>query len=532
MATFRATLALFLLAGAMAIKVAPERATTAMAEAQVSAVALLQVSSERKAEALLDSVAHTKPRNPNPASWFGGFSDGESTYTYGGTLGGRNVNPEINVLGGWEPSHQDPSNDQVRSAKWFMETKSGGPREAWQTLSSVEHGNMAGNRVQTGTWFGGTGHTEQQDYILASGFANEKSSIPASWFDGHVEQLDGFGREKMPGLESPRNYLDWEEKSVNTSLSCKGPGCMANATLTAPFDAQREVFKNCRLSVFFHPTDFDDQYSGERVEWVQVNNKQVSFNCHPFQAGCNKTAQRPLLPCVSDLSIDHLMPATGSLAIAAKIPKVVDECPYNGNLLSAVPMVTCLVSKKPPSPNKSALKGKPVTVKMDKHEENCVTRMPLQCATRGCASEISIPIKPKCVKAGPCMLSINVSQTDYDETEGNAELIEYIKVEGKEVSSKVKPGKNPCTATWKGGKSGNRTAYSFVALTNHAVNASSGKVLVEGKISEFVDECASNGYLFDALAEVTCGKKTAMFLQQKAVVDAKPRRNPLRGNGS
>lgn len=287
---------------------------------------------------------------------------------------------------------------------------------------------------------------------------------------------------------------------------------MANISLLAPFDHTKEIAKNCRFSIFFHPTDFDDQYSGERVEWVHVNGKVVSSNCRPMSGGCNETAQRPLVPCVNDVPIDHIMKENGDLSIAAKIPKVVDECPYKGNLLSGVPMVTCLVQTKPALPQLP----KPVMVKPKPPPAlNCVTRVPLQCATRGCAAEVLIDVGKACgFHSGQCKLSVNVSQTDYDNDDGTNELIEYIKVAGKEVASKLKPGKNPCKTKWKGAAA-TTASYDFSALTDHAVEVTNGVFSVGGKISQYVDECASNGYLFDSLAEVTCKPEKASLLSQR-----------------
>jgi len=302
-------------------------------------------------------------------------------------------------------------------------------------------------------------------------------------------------------------------------------------SLLAPFNFNTEMFKNCRLSVFFHPTDFDDQYSGESVEWLQVGGVQVKTACHPQKDGCNQTAARPLIPCVEEEPIDLIMPKNGDLKIGAKIPDYVDECPYQGNLLSAVPVVTCLVAPihnvgtegVPPVP----VPLKPVTLLSD--NMTCVTKMPLQCATKGCASEIAIPVNSTCSGLGQCLLSIKVQQTDYDNMDGTAELIEYIKVNGQGAVSKLKPpnGKNPCKTKWSG-KNLTASEMSFMALSDHALNITNGKVLVEGKISKFVDECASDGYLFNAEATVTCSKpggKTSL-LQKEA---SAPRRK-LRGD--
>jgi hypothetical protein len=486
---------------------------------------LLQKDTILNKDALLQEDAdmararHTKAQaaDPNPARWFGDFSQAESTDTVDGALAGRGVNPALNVLDGWDPQqgNGNMARDETRPSYWFEETPSGGSKQAWQTFYPPERESIAGNRVEPGQWFLGTGGTRQQDYVEADS-GDMKHQIPASWFDSEVQQLDGFGRQKLAGLGSPRNYLDWEERSVNTTLECKDPGCTANVSLIAPFDFNKEMVKNCKLSVFFRPTDFDNQYSGESVEWVQVNNHHVTANCRPMAGGCNKTAQRPLLPCVNSVAIDHIVPTNGRLYVAAKIPKVVDECPYTGGtngpmMLSAVPMVTCLVSPKP----SNLQVPKPVNSFWHPDNSTCVTRMPLQCSTRGCASEIVIPVNQTCASLGQCKLSINVTSTDYDGDEKSVELIEYIKVksetngEWKALKSNLKSDakvKNPCKPEWANGVPIKDSDKIFSAVKDEPVNASTGLVFIEGKISEYVDECASNGYLLDAVAEVTCTK--------------------------
>jgi len=313
---------------------------------RASAGSAVMALPERSAEALLqaDSTqadSDSKLRPPNPAAWFGGFAEGESTYDQDGKLAGRSVNSQIGILDGWNPQQDNPMYDQAKASEWFQESRSGGHKQAWQTFYPATQASMAGNSAHIGAWFEGKGGTWQQEYLsqkaIEGGLGTHETrsrNIPASWFDSSVEQLDGYGRAKSPGANGLRNFLDWEERSVNTTLECTAPGCIANVSLLAPFKSDTEIFKNCRLSVHFRPTDFDDWYSGEFVEWVQVNNKQISSKCRPHADGCNQTAQRPLLPCVDDISIDLLMPSNGDLKISAKISESVDECPYQGNAVS------------------------------------------------------------------------------------------------------------------------------------------------------------------------------------------------------
>jgi hypothetical protein len=269
--------------------------------------------------------------------------------------------------------------------------------------------------------------------------------------------------------------------------------------------------------MFFHLTDFDQEYSAESVELVTVNKRVVTARCEPgpLVSGCKEIVQRPLVSCVNDVSIDHLMEKNGSLELLAKIADVVDECPYDGNLLSSVPMVTCMVSSKF---TEEVLSPEPL------QETDCSMMMPLRCTTRGCASEINLAINRECHLdqiEDTCTVNINVSQTDFDNQDGSSELIEYIMINGEKVAEGLNPGQNPCKeAMQKGDNSAlqlDRAAHTFQALKDHEVkinkdgnNGTVGTVIVEAKISKFVDECASNGYLLDAVAHLHCKPKATI----------------------
>jgi hypothetical protein len=462
---------------------------------------------------------HAKMRGPPPAGFFGDFSQGESTFTYDGTLANRNENPMVEVLDGWTPQQSTPSSKSVKSAQWFEESKGGGYKSAWQTDYPAMPNSNVGNQVSNGAWFQGTGTVWQQDYKPAATLASSET-IPASWFDSAVSQIDGFGRDKYPGYgqENPRWYLYWEERSVNTSLTCADPGCTANSSLSLPFSPDTEMAKNCKLSVLFHPTDFDDQYSGEKVDWVQLDGKQIMSNCHPMDHGGNATAFKPLLPCVEGLPID--VDGKSSISVAAKIPEVVDENKYNDNLLSGVSVITCMVTSKTqvnPQP-------KPETVSLTK--DYCTFDYPLQCPTRGCAAQIAIPIGRYCLELmGGCTMNITVNQTDFDNKDGTVEALEYIKVDGTELVSNVLTdgtGQNPCKSAFDGTPVPT-TDLVYKAVTSHALTwdpskNSNGTIIVEGKISQYVDECASNGYLLDAIASITCSGKEPKYASSPALL--------------
>ena len=117
-------------------------------------VVLLQTEAGRlKSESKMRS--NTKGAISNPAGWFGDESEGESTYTYDGTLAHRNLNPEIDVMDGWDPNPTslNLAAEKVRNEEWFHETESGGYKQAWQSFFPPLPASTPGSEVQTGQWF-------------------------------------------------------------------------------------------------------------------------------------------------------------------------------------------------------------------------------------------------------------------------------------------------------------------------------------------------------------------------------------------
>jgi hypothetical protein len=446
--------------------------------------------------------AHTKTgtrRSQNPPEWFDDFEQGESTYTHDGTLADPELNKFIVVRDGWNPHQKNPYQIGTVPSEFFEETPGGGPKNAWQTFYPESPGKEA-----TGKWFRGTGGLWQQEYIGQRQSAG--AHLKPAWFDSAVAQNDEFSRMKYPDFKSPRMDIDWEERSVNTTLTCDKPGCIANSSITAPFDPSTELAKDCQISVFFHPTDFENEFEGERVEYVQINDKPFAARCHPYADGCNATATRPLLPCVSSVPLDMVLPENGVLVVSAKISDVVDECPYQGNYLSAVPVVTCMVTSK----------TKAAAIKAPDKIENgtCTVQAPLQCTQKGCSSKVSIPVSETCASQGTCKLSINVTQTDYDNGDGTPELIQYIKVGETNMTLEEdgsKSGQNPCKSKWSGTNlTQDQLVFSALndfELENITKNSTvdQRRVIIEAKISKYVDECASDGYLLDAMATIVCG---------------------------
>lgn len=447
----------------------------------------------------LQAAARAKAAATGPLSgmWFG--SQGESTPDAG--VGERRMQGGHD---GWEYGADNPyaSAADGRSATFYTETASGAWKEAWQTNYPASHPTGAWRLTDGGHW------EEDYNHVRKMG----PTKIRSAWFDASVANRDEYGRLRAPDPDSPERNLFWEERAVNTTLTCDTVGCTGAAFLQA-FDPSREEVSHCKLSFFLHPTDFDDLYSGERLTWIKVNDQVVNTDCFPMISGCNEASQAPLYPCVQDLVLDSILDASGVVNVSAQISDTVDECPYEGHLLAAVPMVTCQVIPKATSPP-TAVATVPLPVPaMDLGAPTFApvsTAMPLRCMERGCVAHTSL-VPDRETEAlfrtlpVQCLMSVTLYQTDFDGEEGTPELLEYLRVNESTVLSDFAPGSNPCRSSWFGTPLP-ADKMSISLLRNQDVTALylGGGLNIDGKITEFVDECAHNGYLLDGLVELRC----------------------------
>lgn len=443
-----------------------------------------------------------------PAGWFGGFSEHESTYSRDGE-GVLEENPERAVM--FRPAVESPGvlasgTDNGLPDYWFHESPSGGPNAAWQThyppLSGV-----------TGSWFdmnsqlGGrlpwmktpAGRWQQVYKPPFATFAKTQSMAKdAAWFDTRVEDYDAFGRNREPRQRPARRYLEWKQIGPKTcTLECKKPGCSATCKIDVYKPPVAET--KCEMSFGVHPTDFDDEACEETVEWVSINNETVTTHCDPGTRGCMPPAATNtsvIFPCIRTMDVTkELAEGKGSLTVAAKISKLVDECPLaNGALLSGVANVTCwtlmprattttsTTTTPPPNPNKC----------------------PLQCKPCGCTASCVLTLEPMNKTGHKCLLEVSVRQTDFESPE---EVVEWIRVNNNTIKTQCKPGKNQCLQ-----KKAAATSFvhdRFPCISGHDVTSllvfnDVTSIEVSAKISEMVDECPSNGYYLDGFAEVVC----------------------------
>lgn len=471
--------------------------------ADVSADAITQKAS---------SVQHGKAQNPLPSGWFGDFAQDESTYTPQG-LDASKDDPGWAVRYGKDPSLESPfTNPQVFKSEFFQESESGGSKAAYQTNYPSLSSGIAGNRATPENDWRQTPSGWVQDYRPERKF--EAGPARADWFDNSVAQVDGFSRQLTPSGHDGLSFADsdWKERSVNTTISCKAPGCTATSSLQL-FATDKEEARNCKLSIHIHPTDYDDDFGAEHVEHWKVNGYVAARECNPRARGCNSTAEKPLYPCLNSFDVDKVVNTAGSLVIEGKNSIMVDECPYKSNLLSGVAMATCMIRSKSTA---GAL------LNQTKGDKNATTSMftmadmlgegVMKCDKPGCTATTHVYFSPAiALNGGKCTMNVSVHQTDFDDALGLPEQIDFIQVEGKNITTgPLQPGKNPCNERYKGT---NVTADSliFSAVKEYDITqlikdsaGIAGALKVSGKISDQVDECGHEGNLLFGNVTIRC----------------------------
>jgi len=313
---------------------------------------------------------------------------------------------------------------------------------------------------------------------------------------------------------------------VEGSITCKDPGCEASTTLQV-FDPSTERASQCKLSFNVHPTDFDDEYSGERVRFIKAGGALVQGDCFPVVSGCNASSGASTFSCLEDFPVDNLIDESGNLSISAAISDVVDECPFEGNLLSSVPIVECLISPlhpptttPPPYPSEESstsspepayptvLPVAPVVPDAIRPIQTLDLSLLLRCPARGCTASGHFQLSNESVKLlKKCTLGVKVNQTDFDGDDGTLEQIEFLRINDVAAAEHVSPGSNPCRIQWSG-QAVPPENQTFTLLENKDVTddikEANGTLKLEVKITDKVDECAYQGYLLSGSAAMTC----------------------------
>lgn len=502
------------------------------------------------------SALHSASKDLSPeAGFFDAFSDGESTWDADGSdLDGRAVEERIAV---------GPDNGQtmptLEPPKWFHETESAGPTEAWQTYGlnpddvhpysdAPAWTEIVGGKVQQG-WY-------NQETLADFMPVKENVKEPA-WFETRVDTADGYGRPRQPSTKSALHYVEWNETKRSVKLTCDKPGCTANATLQILGNTSVMEYKLCKLSVMLHATDFDDEYSRETLEWLVVNDREVLRNFTPLAKGhCNNftnpqslrfpqsllmignkssqasarkkrktsgakvsgekasvesnllgTDNLPLYPCLQEFPLEQLLKKNGKLSISGKISPMVDECPVNGNFLSAVVVASCFERPiPPPLPPLPVLEKKAAEQKaanLSNAEFKTNITVPFRCKAPGCIARANLAIDKYHKATRKCKLSVRIKQTDFDGGDGIHEVVEWVQVNGKNLTTNVKPGKNPCEEA-KHGKPSELEPFSVLKEKDVTAAAGNDSIALAVKISDMVDECGIDGNLLVGEATLHC----------------------------
>jgi len=465
------------------------------------ALAQTSMGTGKKASALAQSAA----QKPLPSGWFGDFSEAESTYDKEG-LDSHSDNPEWAVKYGRDPS-LPPSSSHAEKfpSHFFQESQSGGPQAAWQTNWPSVKSSVPGMRgTEENPWreepMGWVQEYRPMSKAVTNGNVGPEN---ANWFDNSMRNVDGFGRKMQPGIDSGQKLFDWVARSVDTTLTCKEVGCLAQSSLRL-FDPTTEEATECSLTVRIHPTDYDDDWGRENVEFIKINGYVASRECHPAARGCNSTAEEPLYPCLNDFNVDRVISSDGTLLIESKNSDMVDECPFDGQyLLSGIAVATCMVRNKP-QVTVTEREYPPFSQLSAEYHTGV-----LKCDEPGCTAETHVKLSPElALNGGKCTMDLSVKQTDYDDALGVPEQIEFLHVEGMEVAdAKLVPGMNPCNLLYKG-ENATIALQDFAVLKDKDITSlvkkTSGTLRVTAKISDKVDECDYQGSLLYGDISVTC----------------------------
>merc|ERR1740130_978513 len=104
-------------------------------------------------------------------------------------------------------------------------------------------------------------------------------------------------------------------------------------------------------------------------------------------------------------------------------------------------------------------------------------------------------------------MTVRVWQTDFDGDHDSVEQIEYINLFGESLATNATPGQNPCKSQRLGTPVAEED-LEYEVVTDEditeVVATNGGLMVVEGRISLLVDECAHEGYLLDGTISVTC----------------------------
>jgi len=264
------------------------------------------------------------------------------------------------------------------------------------------------------------------------------------------------------------------------------------------YDVTFEEAQLCSLSIHVYPTDYSVDDSREYIEYFKVNGYVATKVCSPQATGChNDTVEEDLHPCVESLLIDKLIDETGNIEVQGRNSEYVDECPYNGNLLSGVATVTCMVRNITET-----------TRNADEVPAEFFVQDVLKCKDPGCTAATFLTIGSDFVKDGvSCHMNVTVQQTDFDGDLGSNEAIDFITVGNENISFALEGGANPCDMVSLGENVSSANRLVSVVKDQDIttlVQSGGGLLQVKGKITDMVDDCPYDNNQFYADVAVRC----------------------------
>lgn len=286
---------------------------------------LLQVGSQSH-RGQATAHAGSKMEDPRSASWFDAYSAEESDY---------------HPLDDPDEQHSGFQRDTALSADPVAPVAHDSTKHVTESESFFREKESDGSVTE---------HQARDLELVHDKESAQKpgSALPSAvkspdWFERSSDDYDAYGRPPKVSAVDTDNLQGLALRSVSVNVTCKNPGCAANATMHI-YDPQKEFVQNCKLNFAVHATDFDDNFAGERVLDILANGRALGGDCFPLANGCvSNMSREQLFPCVNDIPVDSIISSKGKLRMKARIPQVVDECPYNDNLLHGVSTVTCWV---------------------------------------------------------------------------------------------------------------------------------------------------------------------------------------------
>jgi len=117
---------------------------------------------------------------------------------------------------------------------------------------------------------------------------------------------------------------------------------------------------------------------------------------------------------------------------------MVDECPVEDNLFSGVIRVSCFIRPRV-VPNIDEDDNRPLQLEAD-----CDNSTEIRCHESGCSASGYVRPCRLPTEGQQCFLNLKIWQTDFDGDHGSVEVVEWVKLNGEEIATDLKPGRNPC----------------------------------------------------------------------------------------